>query len=104
MNSCQYYTLYINLHILLNILSKATLNIQESKKFIKSLKRLQELIEKSISFVSCYHINCCLQKYTTYQFTYFIYYLFQDKFKNPKIIKIQEVHQTLHAKQFILFY
>ena len=29
-------------------------------------------------------MNCCLQKYTTYQFTYFIYYLFQDKFKNPK--------------------
>ena len=29
-------------------------------------------------------MNCCLQKYTTYQFTYFIYYLFQDKFKDPK--------------------
>ena len=31
-------------------------------------------------------MNCYLQKYTTHQFTYFIYYLFQDKFKNPKII------------------
>ena len=31
-NSCQKYTLYINLHILLNILSKATSNIQESRK------------------------------------------------------------------------
>ena len=29
-------------------------------------------------------MNCCLQKYTTHQFTYFIYYLFQDKFKIPK--------------------
>ena len=40
-NSCQNYrsTLYINLHILLNILSKTTSNIQESRKFIKSLKR-----------------------------------------------------------------
>ena len=38
-NSCQKYALYINLHILLNILSKATSNIQESRKSIKSLKR-----------------------------------------------------------------
>ena len=29
-------------------------------------------------------MNYCVQKYTTHQFTYFIYYLFQDKFKNPK--------------------
>ena len=28
-NSCQNYALYINLHILLNILSKTTLDIQE---------------------------------------------------------------------------
>ena len=38
-NSCQKYAVYINLHILLNILSKATSNIQESRKSIKSLKR-----------------------------------------------------------------
>ena len=38
-NSCQNYTLYINLHILLNIVSKTTLNIQESRKSIKSLRR-----------------------------------------------------------------
>ena len=46
-NSCQKYTLYISIHILLNTLSKATLNIQESRKFIKSLKRYQELIKKT---------------------------------------------------------
>ena len=34
-------------------------------------------------------MDCYLQKYTTHQFTYFIYYLFQDKFKNPKMMKIQ---------------
>ena len=34
-NSGQNYALYINLHILLNILSKATRNIQESRKFIE---------------------------------------------------------------------
>ena len=49
-------------------------------------------------------MNCCLQKYTTHQFTYFIYYLFQDKFKNPKIVKTQQVLQKLQAKQFLLFY
>ena len=37
-NSYQNYTLYINLHILLIILCKATLNIQESRKSNKFLK------------------------------------------------------------------
>ena len=31
-------------------------------------------------------------------------YLFQDKLKNAKIIKIQQVHQEIHAKQFLLLY
>ena len=52
--SCQNYILYINLHILLNILSKTTLNIQESRKSIKCLKRYQDFIKKSKSIVSCY--------------------------------------------------
>ena len=81
-NSCQYYTLYIILHILLNVLCKTTFNIQESRKSIKFLKREQDLNKKSKFFVSCNHMNCCLQNYTTYQFTYFIYYSYQDKFKN----------------------
>ena len=49
-------------------------------------------------------MNYCLQKYTTHQFTYFIYYLLQDNFKNAKMMKIQQVHQELHTKQFLLFY
>ena len=49
-------------------------------------------------------MNCCLQKYTTHQFTYYIYYLFQDNFKNAKMMKIQQIHQKLQAKQFLLFY
>ena len=49
-------------------------------------------------------MNYCLQKYTTHQFTYYIYYLFQDNFKYPNIIKIQQVHQKIHGKQFLLFY
>ena len=34
----------------------------------------------------------------------FFYYLFQDDFKNAKMIKIQGVHQKIHRKQFLLFY
>ena len=49
-------------------------------------------------------MNCCLQKYTAHQLTSFIYYLFQDNFKNPKIMKIQQVHEKIHTKQFLLFY
>ena len=49
-------------------------------------------------------MNCCLQKYTTHQFTFFIYYLFQDKFKSPNMMIIQQVHQEIDAKQFLLFY
>ena len=48
-------------------------------------------------------MNSCLQKYTTHQFAYFIYYLFQDKFQNPKI-KILQVHQKIHTKQFFILY
>ena len=47
-------------------------------------------------------MNYCLQKFTIHQFTYFIYYLFQDNFKNAKIIKIQQVHQEIRAKQFFI--
>ena len=46
-------------------------------------------------------MNCCLQKFTTHQFTHFIYYLFQDKFKYPKMMEIQQVHQKLQANQFL---
>ena len=34
----------------------------------------------------------------------FFYYSFQDNFKNPKIMLIQQVHQEIHTKQFLLFY
>ena len=102
-NSYQNYTLYINLHILLNILFKATSNIQELRKSIKSLKRQQDLIKKSKSLVSCNHMNYCVQKYTTHQHTYFLYIIRQDKFKNSRIIKIHQAHQKLQAKQIYLF-
>ena len=49
-------------------------------------------------------MNCCLQKFPTHQFMYFIYYLFQDNFKNVKMMKIQQVQKEIHTKQFLLFY
>ena len=49
-------------------------------------------------------MNYCLQKLYYTSIYIYIYILFQDKFKNPKIIKIQQVHQKIHAKQFLLFY
>ena len=30
-----------------------------------------------------------------------MHYLFQDNFKNAKMVKIQQVHQQIHAKQFV---
>ena len=60
----------------------------------------QDFIKRPKSFVSCSHMNCCLQKYTTHLLTFFIYYSHQEKFKNPRIIKIHQVHQKLQAKQF----
>ena len=62
------------------------------------------MIKKAKSIVSCYHMNYYQQKYIIHQFTYFIYFLFQDNFKNEKIVKIQQVHQKIHTKQFLLFY
>ena len=35
--------------------------------------------------------------------TSFIYYLFQDNFKNAKIIKNQEVPHKIHAKQLLYY-
>ena len=49
-------------------------------------------------------MNYCLQKYTTHQFTYFMDSLLQDKFKNPKIMKIQQVHQKIHTNNFIILF
>ena len=64
---------------------------------IEQITRIDKKTPKFI--VSCYLMNSCLQKFTTHQFTYFIYDLFQDKFKYSKIIEIQQVHQKIYTKQ-----
>ena len=73
------------------------------KKIHHILEKITRFDQKSKSLVSCNHMNCCLQKYITHQFTYFIYYLFQHKLKNSRIIKIHQVHQKINTKQFLLF-
>ena len=47
-------------------------------------------------------MNCCLQKYTTYQSTYFMEYSTQGIIKNPRINEILYLHQKIHTKQFLL--
>ena len=68
----------------------------------KQLIFLQEgsnriLSRESKSFVSCSHMNCCLQKHTTYQSTYFIDYFTQGIIKNPRINEILYLHQKIHT-------
>ena len=48
-------------------------------------------------------MNLYLQKHTTYQFTCYIFIYFKT---NSKIqnYKIQQVHQKLQTKQFLLLY
>ena len=56
--------------------------IKKIHQKIVKIARIDQKDQKAI--VSCYHMNSCIQKFTTHQFTYFIY-LFQDNFRNAKI-------------------
>ena len=49
-------------------------------------------------------MNYYLQKYTTNQFTYYIYYYFKTNLNIQKTIKIQQVHQKIHTEQFIILF
>ena len=82
---------------------KDNLKYSRIKKIHQVLEKITRIDQKTKFIVSSYHINCCLQNYTTHQFTYFIYYLCQDKFKYPKIIKIQQVCKTIFIILFKLF-
>ena len=73
-------------------------------KIYQVLEKIPRFYQKKPkSIVSCYQTKNCVRNYTTHQFTYFIYLLFEDKFKNPKMMKIQQVHQKIHTKQFLIF-
>ena len=78
MNSCQKYTIYINLHILLNFLSKTTSNIQESRKFIKILEKITRIDQKvKIHCVLLSHELLSTKLY--YTSIYIFYILFISK-------------------------
>ena len=64
--------------------------IKKIHQKIEKITRIDQKDEKSI--LSCYHMKYCLEKYTTHPFIYFIYYLFQDNFKNARMVKLQHVH------------
>ena len=102
MNSCQNYTLYYQSTptYFIEYFMQGNFKYPRIEKIHQILEKITRFYQKIKIFVSCIHINCCLQKSTTHQFTYFIgvYYLFQDKFKNQKIIIIQQVHQKLSTK------
>ena len=52
-------------------------------------------------------MNRCLQKHTTSIYIYSYYLLLcilRQVQKNPNTMNIQQVHQKLHPKQFLLFY
>ena len=71
----------------------------EELRSVLSFNRIE-----SKSFVSCSHMNCCLQKHTTHQVTYFIYYSYQDKFKNPRFNIILYLHQSYKQNNFIILF
>ena len=81
----------------------ATLNFQESRKFIKSLERSQELIKKTKSIVLLSHELLSTKIYHTSINILYILFI-SRKFQKCKNIKIQQVHQEIHTKQFLLFY
>ena len=76
--------------------------IKKNPQKIVKITRNDQKDQKSI--VSCYHIYYCIQKYTTHQFTYYIYYLFLNHFKTAKMVKNQQVHQKIQEKQFYFIY
>ena len=69
--------------------------MQDNFKYPR-IKKIHQVLEK-ITRIDQKVKNLCVllphellsTKDTTDHFTYFIYYLFKDKFKNPKISKIQ---------------
>ena len=81
--------------------------MQDNSKYPR-IKKIHQILEKITRIDQKVKIHCVLLSHellsTKMQFTYFIYYLFQDNLKNPKMMKIQQVHQKIHAKQFLLFY
>ena len=47
-------------------------------------------------------MNCCLQNILYFNLHILFIIYFKTSSKNPKIIKIQQIHQKIHTKQFFI--
>ena len=104
MNSCQKFTLYQSTYFIEYF-------IQGNFKYPR-IKKIHQKIERITQFDSKHQNSLCLvitgivvykNKLHINLHILFIIYI-SDNFKNAKVIKIQEVHQKIHAKQVLLFY
>ena len=75
------------------------------------INKIHQILEKITRFDQKVEILCVLLSHELFSpkiyyisiYTFFILFI-QDKFKNPKIIIIQQVHQKMHTKQFFILY
>ena len=82
--------------------------MQEIFKYPR-INKIHQIVEKITRFDQKVQNLCILLSHellsTKIHFNlHIIYYLFQDNFKNQKIIKIQQVHQKIHTKPFFLLF
>ena len=76
----------------------------KSKRIMNPSQGLTGFYQESQNPLSCCHMNCCLQKHTTHQFTYFIYYSYQDKLKNSRNVKIHQLHQKIYTQNNFYYF
>ena len=77
--------------------------MQDNSKYPR-IKKIHQILEKITRIDQKVKIHCVLLSHellsTKIQFTYFIYYLFQDNLKNPKMMKIQQVIKRYMQNNF----
>ena len=103
-NSPQKNILYINLHILLNILSKATSNIEESRKSIKFLKIYQELIKNTkIHCVWLSHVLLSTKIYYTSIYIFYLLFISRHFQKGKNDVNPTSTSEVTSKTNFILY-
>ena len=86
-NSCQKYTKIYQSTYFIEYLILDYFKYSRIKKIHQGLEKITRIDQKHQNSL-CLDITLIVNYkiYTIYQFTYFIYYLFQDKFKYPKMM------------------
>ena len=84
--------------------------MQDNSKYPR-IKKIHQILEKITRIDQKVKIHCILLSHELlstkiyYTSIYIFYLLFISRqFQKCKMMKIQQVHQKIHAKQFILFY